>query len=85
MGFDHPRLDALIIASDVQEGIEQYVGRVFRREDVVPIVFDFLDNMHTLFKHFLTRRSLYTSIGGEVKSFDESFPEFVKWKETFAH
>ena len=85
VGFDHPRLDALIIASDVQEGIEQYVGRVFRREDVVPIVFDFLDNMHTLFKHFLTRRSLYTSIGGEVKSFDESFPEFVKWKETFAH
>ncbi|MDD4930911.1 MAG: DEAD/DEAH box helicase family protein [Candidatus Colwellbacteria bacterium] len=83
VGFDHPRLDALIVASDVEEGIEQYVGRVFRREDVVPIVFDFLDKMHTLFKHFLTRRSLYLSIGGDVKQFDESFPEFVKWRKMY--
>jgi len=83
VGFDHPRLDALIIASDVEEGIEQYVGRVFRREDVVPIVFDFLDKMHTLFKHFLTRRLLYLSIGGDVKQFDMSFPEFVKWRKMY--
>lgn len=83
VGFDHPKLDALIVASDVEEGIEQYVGRVFRREDVVPIVFDFLDKMHTLFKHFMTRRALYLSIGGDVKQFDETFPEFVKWREMY--
>lgn len=83
VGFDHPRLDALIVASDVEEGIEQYVGRVFRREDVVPIVFDFLDKMHTLFKHFLTRRLLYLSIGGDVKQFDETFPEFIKWRKMY--
>ena len=81
VGFDHPKLDALIVASDVEEGIEQYVGRVFRREDVTPIVFDFLDKAHTLFKHFLSRRSLYTSIGGEVKDFVKVFPEFSKWRE----
>ena len=80
VGFDHPKLDALIVASDVQEGIEQYVGRVFRREDVVPIVFDVLDKMHTLFKHFCTRRELYNAIGGEVKDFNLFFPEFRKWR-----
>lgn len=83
VGFDHPKLDALIVASDVEEGIEQYVGRVFRREDVVPIVFDFLDKMHTLFKHFMTRRKLYTDIGGEVKDFYLYFPEFKKWRTLY--
>lgn len=80
VGFDHPKLDALIVASDVEEGIEQYVGRVFRRDDVVPIVFDLLDKLHTLFKHFVTRRELYTSIGGDVKDFNLYFPEFKKWR-----
>lgn len=76
VGFDHPKLDAIIIASDVQEGIEQYIGRVFRREDVVPIVFDLVDKLHTLYKHFLFRRNLYTSIGGGIKKFELCFPEF---------
>lgn len=83
VGFDHPKLDALIVASDVEEGIEQYTGRVFRREDVVPIVFDFLDKLHTLFKHFLTRRALYTSIGGDIKDFEVYFPEFKKWRTLY--
>lgn len=78
VGFDHPKLDTLIIASDVEEGIEQYVGRVFRREDVVPIVFDLLDKMHTMYKHFLTRRNLYSSIGGDIKKFEKYFPEFYE-------
>lgn len=79
VGFDHAKLDALIIAGDVMEGIEQYVGRVFRREDVTPIVFDFLDKMHTMFKHFMGRRQFYTSIGGDIKQFNEWFPEFKSW------
>ena len=83
VGFDHPKLDALIIASDVEEGIEQYIGRVFRREDVVPIIFDILDKLHTLFKHFLTRRALYTSIGGDVKEFYLHFPEFKRWRALY--
>lgn len=78
VGFDHPKLDALIIASDVEEGIEQYIGRVFRREDVVPIIFDILDKMHVLFKHYMSRRNIYKSIGGDVKDFYRYFPEFDK-------
>lgn len=80
VGFDHPTLDGLIIASDVEEGIEQYLGRVFRREDSQPMVFDLVDNLHTLFKHFVTRRTLYESVGGDVKEMSESFPEFYKWR-----
>jgi superfamily II DNA or RNA helicase len=79
-GFDAPKLDALIIASDVEEGIEQYVGRVFRRDDVRPMIFDFVDKMHTMFRHFCTRRRLYESIGSEVKKFETCFPEFNKWR-----
>jgi superfamily II DNA or RNA helicase len=81
VGFDHPKLDALIVASDVEEGIEQYVGRVFRREDVVPIVFDVVDKMHTLYKHFCTRKKLYESIGAQINEFDLSFIEFNKWRQ----
>lgn len=85
VGFDHPRLDSLIVASDVEEGIEQYVGRVFRREDVVPIVFDIVDKMFTLNKHFLTRKQLYNSIGGDIKEFDLHFPEFNTWRKNDFH
>ena len=81
VGFDHPKLDALIIASDVEEGIEQYVGRVFRREDVSPMVFDMVDKLHTLFKHYCTRKELYESIGGCINSFEMSFPEFEQWRQ----
>jgi superfamily II DNA or RNA helicase len=80
VGFDHPTLNGLIIASDVEEGILQYLGRVFRREDSSPMVFDLVDSLHTLFKHFTTRRSLYEAVGGDVKCMNESFPEFFKWR-----
>jgi superfamily II DNA or RNA helicase len=73
-GFDHPKLDMLIIASDVQEGIEQYHGRIFRREDSVPIVIDFLDKLHTMYKHYKFREEYYKSVGGEVKDFSTWFP-----------
>ncbi len=76
VGFSFDKLDMLIIASDVAEGIEQYVGRVFRREDVAPIIIDLVDNLHTLYKHYLTRKALYERIGTIVKDFNKCFPEF---------
>ena len=73
VGFDHPKLDLLVIASDVEEGIEQYVGRIFRRDDTTPIVIDIVDKFRPLQNHFTTRRKLYTEVGGDVKDFQKYF------------
>ncbi len=75
-GFDHPSLDMLILATDVMEGIEQYVGRVFRRQDVVPIVLDIVDNFPALKNHFYTRKRWYKEHGGKLYEFEDKFPEF---------
>jgi len=71
-GFDHPKLDTLLLAGDIEEYFIQYIGRVFRRQDVEPYIFDLLDNNPVLKRHFSTRRNTYTSIGGTVKKFDIS-------------
>lgn len=66
VGFDHPRLDALLIASDLEEYFIQYLGRVFRREDVEPVVFDLIDNNPIMKKHFSTRKNVYLETGGVI-------------------
>jgi superfamily II DNA or RNA helicase len=86
-GFDHPHLDALLLASDIEEYFIQYLGRVFRRKDVEPIIFDLVDNNALLIKHFNTRKKVYIEHGGTVKNLsvgnkknvdDNSKPEKVK-------
>jgi superfamily II DNA or RNA helicase len=74
VGFDHPKLDMLIIASDVEEGIEQYVGRIFRRQDTTPIIIDILDDFRPLYNHYLTRRKLYLETGAEINDYEKIFP-----------
>ena len=74
VGFDHPKLDMLIIASDVEEGIEQYVGRIFRRQDTTPIIIDILDEFRPLYNHYLTRRKLYLDTGAEINDYKKIFP-----------
>lgn len=74
VGFDHPKLDMLIIASDVEEGIEQYVGRIFRRQDTTPIIIDILDDFRPLYNHYLTRRKLYIETGAEINDYRKIFP-----------
>lgn len=69
VGFDHPRLDSLVIASDVEEYFIQYLGRIFRREDAEPIVFDILDKNPILAKHYRTRQKIYKEHGGAVEKF----------------
>ena len=76
VGFDHPDLNALILASDVEQYFIQYLGRVFRREDSEPVIFDLLDNYGLLFKHFKTRNAVYVEHGGTVKDFHKEFPDF---------
>jgi len=69
VGFDHPRLDSLVIASDVEEYFIQYLGRIFRREDTEPVVFDRLDKNPILAKHYRTRQKIYREHGGIIDKF----------------
>jgi superfamily II DNA or RNA helicase len=79
VGFDHPKLDMLIIASDVEEGIEQYVGRIFRRQDTTPVIIDILDDFKPLYNHYLTRRKLYLETGAEITDYEKIFPSPMKF------
>jgi len=70
VGFDHDKLNALLLASDVEEYFIQYLGRVFRTKEVEPIIFDIVDKNGILEKHFNTRRKIYHEHGGLVKKYD---------------
>ena len=69
VGFDHPKLDTLLIASDLEEYFIQYLGRVFRTEDGIPFIFDLVDNFKVLQNHYYTRRRVYIDHGGKVVDF----------------
>ena len=66
----------LITGADVEENFMQYLGRVFRRDDVLPIYIDLRDSMSTLVKHSQSRLKVCKEIGGEVKEFDKIFKNF---------
>ncbi len=68
VGFSHNKLDALIIAADIEEYFIQYLGRVFRTPDVEPIVFDLVDEHPTLKRHWQTRRKVYLQSGATLKN-----------------
>lgn len=63
VGFSHPKLDALIVASDIEAYFIQHLGRVFRTETVEPLVFDLVDANSVMKKHFATRKKVYQEIG----------------------
>lgn len=75
-GFDHARLDAMILASDIQAYFIQYLGRCMRTEKVIPIIFDIVDVNPILENHFKVRRSTYLEHGGNIKDFRENYPNF---------
>ncbi len=68
VGFDHPKLNTLLIASDLLEYFIQYLGRVFRTETVEPMIYDIVDEHSILYKHYLKRRKVYIEHGGTVKN-----------------
>jgi superfamily II DNA or RNA helicase len=76
VGFDHPKLDMMIIASDVEENFEQYFGRCVRREDVSPIFVDLVDKFKSLENHARTRKVYSLSVGGKILDFHSTFPNF---------
>jgi superfamily II DNA or RNA helicase/intein/homing endonuclease len=71
VGFDHPDLNTLILAADVEEYFVQYLGRVFRTKEVKPIIFDLVDINKTLEKHYNTRLKVYKEHGGTVKRYEK--------------
>lgn len=73
-GFDFAKLNALVLASDMEEYFIQYLGRIFRvpetsPEFVKPIVFDLLDENPILKRHFATRKKVYEEAGGIVETY----------------
>lgn len=65
-GFDHPRLDTLLCACDMVAYYIQFIGRVMRRKDVEPVIFDLVDSHPTLVRHFKNREKVYLKHGGEI-------------------
>ena len=77
-GFDMAKLDLLIGAADVLENFTQYIGRIFRRDDVSAIYIDLVDEMSTIKKHSLERLKVCKELGAEIKDFEKSFKDFNK-------
>jgi superfamily II DNA or RNA helicase len=67
VGFDDSSIDALILASDIQEYFVQYLGRCMRTPEVVPLVFDLVDRNVILKRHFSERKKVYLESGAEIK------------------
>jgi superfamily II DNA or RNA helicase len=76
-GFDFPKLDALLLACDVDQYFIQVLGRVFRTKDTLPFIFDLVDNNPILLKHFKSRREVYEKTGGKIVNFNRKFPELL--------
>ena len=72
-GFDFKKLDCLILASDLENYFSQSLGRVLRRPDVEPIIFDLIDDNCILEKHFQSRLEVYNEIGGIIKNYSKLF------------
>lgn len=79
VGFDAPHLDTLIVATDFVEGLEQYIGRIFRRFDSDPLVIDIVDGKDSVMRtHWSKRRKQYISLGAEVKDLWKTFPDLPR-------
>lgn len=72
-GFDHPKLDTLLCGCDMVAYYIQFMGRIMRRKDVQPIIFDLVDSHPILKKHFDKRSKVYNKHGGEIVKFNSSF------------
>jgi superfamily II DNA or RNA helicase len=66
-GFSFDKLDTLILGTDTEEYFLQYLGRVFRRLDVKPLIIDIVDEHPILKRHFTSRRKIYKKCGGTIE------------------
>lgn len=68
VGFNHPKLSGLILASDIAE-FEQTHGRVFRDPKIKPIFIDLVDDFKPLKNHWYSRKKIYDEMGGDIKNY----------------
>ena len=68
-GFDSPKLDTLVLASDVQAYFIQQLGRIFRRSNNDPKVYDLVDDFGVLKSHYYSRRKVYLESGGTITNY----------------
>jgi hypothetical protein len=66
-GFDHAKLDTLLLAADTEGYYAQVLGRIFRTQDTEPLVFDLVDDNPVLKRHFELRREVYRKHGGLIR------------------
>ena len=71
--YDNPKLNTLIVGSDLNSYFIQYLGRIFRKEGD-KIIFDLVDNNNVLRTHWNNRRKVYVEHGGIIKDFKKCFP-----------
>lgn len=65
-GFDHKKLDSLILAAPIKDYYMQTIGRIMRTKDRVPYIFDLVDKNPILLKHYKLRKEIYNETGGKV-------------------
>lgn len=69
VGFDAPKLNTLILCSDMVNYYIQMLGRVMRRRDSDAWVFDLVDENSILKKHYYERCKTYKEHGGIFKNY----------------
>ena len=79
VGFDFPKMNTLLLASDIKENLIQYLGRVCRLEDNIPMVIDVVFfKFFPLLKHWYNRKDVYSKCGGIIKNIANCFPELFE-------
>lgn len=75
-GLDHPKLNLMIIASDIKNNVEQLIGRIFRSQSTRKLVIDIVDRFRPLRNHWFERKELYQKLGGSVSNFEDKITDF---------
>ncbi len=81
VGFNQPRVNALVLAADFEAYFIQTLGRSMRTPEVEPLIFDIVDQNSSLKKHWKTREKVYREHGGEIKGLDWGTLEEAEIKE----
>lgn len=69
-GFDFDKLDTLILGADVVDYYIQFIGRIMRKVDTIPWIFDLVDDNGIMKSHFAKRKQVYVKHGGSIVRYE---------------